>query len=174
MVTSLPENHDIVFDIEIENLGIDTTNPQTEMARKDARINWLQGRNDSLRQRISSIRCPAWELENDLRYRLKHLEIMNRINGVSLDRMQETFESEVAVLLTHLTSMEKRVRGLQNDESSVNRRIDGGRSQIAPPTAQTSSLKSGTISASEQEEMVMALVMENSILMEELRRARKG
>ena len=174
MVTILPENRDIVFDIEIENLGIDITNPQIKMARKDARINWLQGRNDNLRQRMSSIRCPAWELENDLKFRLKHLEIMNRINGVSLERMQETFESEVAVLLTHLTSMEKRIHGMRNDESSVNRRIDGVRNQIPPPTAQTSSLKSGTISASEHEEMVMGLVMENSILMEELRLARKG
>lgn len=71
--------------------------------RKEARIDFLQGRVHRFLQRQFHPKCAAHRLESDLKFRMKQIKLMN---DVSVERMQGTFTGESALILVQPVELE--------------------------------------------------------------------
>ena len=102
------------------------------IATNDARINYLEDRIENFKMRLSSVKCPSYELENQIRIKMQNLKSVAQLHGITIEQLLAAFEGEIAVLLAHLKTMEQRLDNIKIEEDVVTRIRNVFRAQLQP------------------------------------------
>jgi len=138
--------------------------------RNEARIDFLQGRVDNMLLRRFPRDYPAYEHENNHRFRMEQMTLMNAVNGVSVERMIDTFKEESALILMQMVRLEDRNDQLSRDNHILQAQWQHVSTLTIPRRTSEPPLRSQI--SSYDDETVLGLVDQLSVRDEELRQAR--
>lgn len=137
------------------------------ITRTEARIEFLQGRVDSFISRRLHTNSAAHRLEDDLKFRTKQTQLMEKLNGMSVECMLNAFTNESALILVQMVRLENRIDALTIDYQTLRQQASTLMLQLR---AIETSVQSQALS--NYEETIDDLVSRMSIVDEELRQAR--
>jgi len=140
------------------------------ITRTEARVDFLQGRVDKFLLRQFHPNSAAHQLENDLKFRTKQLELMEKVNGMSVECMLDTFTNESALILVQMVRLENRVDALSIDNHILQAKWQRASTLMLQPRPTEAPVQPQIVSS--DEDTIYGLVSQLSAMEEELRQAR--
>lgn len=136
------------------------------ITRTEARVEFLQGRVDRFISCRLHTNSAAHRLEDDLKFRTKQTQLMEKLNGMSIECMLNTFTNESALILVQMVRLENRIEALTIDNQTLRQQAS---TLMLQPRAIETSVQSQALPNYEE---TIDLVSRMSIVDEELRQAR--
>lgn len=140
------------------------------ITRTEAWVKFLQGRVDKFLLRQFHPDSAAHQLENDLKFRTKQLELMEKVNGMSVECMLDTFINESALILVQMVRLENRIDALSTDNHVLQAKWQCASTLILQPRPTEAPVQPQVMAT--DEETLCRLVSQLSAVKEELRQAR--
>jgi len=140
------------------------------ITRTEARVGFLQVRVDKFLLRQFHPDSAAHQLENDLKFRTKQLELMEKVNGMSVECMLDTFTNESALILVQMVRLENRIDALSIDNHNLQAKWQRASTLMLQPRPTEAPVQPQIVSS--DKDTAYGLVSQLSAMEEELRQAR--